>query len=53
MEKMEKVKKVEDFFSNFSQEASEGQRYLEEKFPGSKNLLNFVVAEYLKKKSHK
>lgn len=53
MEKMGKIKKVEDFFSIFSQEASEGQRYLEEKFPGSKNLLNFVVAEYLKRKSHK
>ncbi|MFB3850585.1 MAG: response regulator [Acidobacteriota bacterium] len=53
MEKMEKVKKVEDFFSLFSQEAAEGQRYLEENFPGSKNLLNFVVAEYLKRKAHK
>lgn len=53
IEKMEKVKKVEDFFTLFSQEASEGQRYLEENFPGSKNLLNFVVAEYIKRKAHK
>lgn len=52
-EKMEKIKKVEDFFSLFSQEAAEGQRYLEENFPGSKNLLNFVVAEYLKRKAQK
>ncbi len=52
-EKMEKIKKVEDFFSLFSQEAIEGQRYLEENFPGSKNLLNFVVAEYIKRKTNK
>jgi response regulator RpfG family c-di-GMP phosphodiesterase len=52
-EKMDKVKKVEDFFSLFSDEAQEGQRYLEEAFAGSRNLLRFVVAEYLKKKTHK
>jgi CheY-like chemotaxis protein len=52
-EKMEKVKKVEDFFASFADEAQEGQRYLEESFSGSKNLLRFVVAEYLKKKTHK
>lgn len=52
-EKMEQVKKVEDFFKLFADEAGEGQRYLEEAFKGSKNLLRFVVAEYLKKKIHK
>lgn len=52
-EKMAKVSKVEDFFSAFSDEAQEGQRYLEECYSGSRNLLRFVVAEYLKKKTHK
>jgi len=52
-EKMAKVNKVEDFFLTFADEAQEGQRYLEESYSGSKNLLRFVVAEYLKKKTHK
>lgn len=49
-EKVEKIKSVEDFFNTFSQEALEAQKYLEELYPGSKNLLNFVVAEYLRHK---
>ncbi len=52
-ERMEKVKKVEDFFEIFKDEAQEGQNYLEDKFPKSKNLLNFVVAEFLKRKAHR
>ncbi len=52
-EKMSKIAKVEDFFTAFSDEAQEGQRYLEESYSGSRNLLRFVVAEYLKKKTHK
>ncbi len=45
--RMAQVKRVEDFFRIFADEAAEGRRYVEERFPGKGNLLRQVVADYL------
>ncbi|MCI4398352.1 MAG: hypothetical protein JHC34_05875 [Acidobacteria bacterium] len=48
--RMAEVKRVEDFFSLFADEAAEGRRYIEERYPGKGNLLRQVVADYLRQR---
>lgn len=49
-ERMKQVRKVEDFFNLFREEAAEGRKYIEERVPGKGNLLRAVVADYISRK---
>lgn len=49
-ERIATVKRVDDFFEIFAEEAAEGRRYIEERAPGMGNLLRQVVADYLRRR---
>lgn len=48
-ERMAALKKVDEFFQEFAEEAAEGRRYIEERHPGKGNVLRQVVADYLRR----